>query len=177
MGEEERQKDLIGFIRGLSDDDRKSLAVMLGVRHDVVEVPPGAERDIYDMAVAEVAKYGRRWPPMEVVSKSPRFGRFARGAKTLAEFVAEHFGGERRASKSGATRSIVQLIVEQRAAKGWSLSVAGVGDGMADVEESVDRAFPGYIASGLLTCIVTRGHKNGRFRRAGTRRPPRSSAV
>ena len=176
MGEEERQKDLIGFIRGLSDDERKSAAVMLGARQDA-EASPGAARDVYDLAAAEVARHGRRWPPMEVMSKNTRFQRFVRGAKALTEFVEQHFGGERRAARSGATRSIVQLIVEQRAANGWSLSVAGVGDGMADVEESVDRAFPGYIASGLLTCIVSRGHKHGRFRRAGAGRPPRSSAV
>ncbi len=89
--------------------------------------------------------------PFHSLAKSPRYGRFFRGALALDQFIADVFG--RRIGKLQRVRVLmllVRCVVNDLKEKNLPVGPTTIGDGLCRLPEIVEDRFPGYLAAGIL---------------------------
>jgi len=97
-----------------------------------------------------------RFPPLKQLQQTRNWSKFEKGALQLMQFVDVTCGVKRgRQSQQVLTRLVDCVLLDLRT-RGSSLGPVMVGDRMCQIDDVVDRCYPGYTEAGLLADALLR---------------------
>ena len=100
---------------------------------------------------------GHGWPPLSVILRSRHGKAFRTGSETFAEFVAETFGPVPLRTRQRLYVLLLDCLLTDLKEAGQRPTPYTVSRSLSSIYYIVDRCFPGYMSSGLLSEALADG--------------------
>jgi hypothetical protein len=99
---------------------------------------------------------GVELPPYHVCAKTmANFDDFRGGVDVLLKFIAKHLKPKTRAELSGAVFLVLRVLIGRMQELDVPVGYRTLTQALHRTAVEVDAAFPGYVRSGLLPCILS----------------------
>jgi len=111
------------------------------------------EEMLHDVLVDTLTAHHHRAMPLHVARKAPHWGTFRENAAHILAFVRTHIT-ENRVAMRKALGVLLRIQARWMLTRGIPLSHRTVCQQLVRIPDLVEREFPGYLESGLLSMIV-----------------------
>lgn len=156
---------ILAALPGLPPDDLKALRAalvsLLGAEATgAAPMPKGAQAAIFE-ALQGSTRASMGWEKFSRTASAKHFGQ---NAPIFADFMARAFGPatKQRNAQLALAKLLVGLLAADMARRRVPVSIGSLALNLHNVEAAFDRAYPGYIQSGLCSVIWNQLRKTER---------------
>ena len=109
---------------------------------------------MYDAIIVQLKILHKSCPPFQVFTRSNFYPQFIRNTESIMRFIDENFDCEKRISRLAMIRFLILMLIRNLDNQSLPLRIGVITTNLSRIPDIVDRAFPGYLESGLLDKVV-----------------------
>lgn len=127
--------------------------------------PSAVEREVYGwMSLIMAEESGSRPPPFNIFRASSAYPTFKAGAPVFYTYLQKHFSVGQRVDRTHLALLLLRLLARRLRELGRPVVMGTMGYEIKNFGEWVERAFPGYRASGKLSAVFTAAQLQAKVR-------------
>ena len=154
------KKDFSNLKTSLQELDAKQLKeVKTIVESRITSFGPENEQQslqFYQMLIHEAQKDGKRLPPFSVMVRQVNKTTFCNNFEIVDEYIKNFFNPKNQSEFKQACQICSEMIISEIKKKNVAFSPKNVVWLMPYIGEIIDRSFPGYATSGMLSVLLNR---------------------
>jgi hypothetical protein len=143
---------LLGNVANTTDGDSATKPAKAGSKDDQEALQTAWDAFCQALQASE----GSKPLPLSLTLRSRYGGQFRKVAKAIDRLIREDFRCKLPVERVKVARLLVGLAASEMEKQGLTVSIKTLCDRLKNPNAVIDRAFPGYRASGLLPMIVKR---------------------